>query len=372
MKVTFPHIGSGYIPFNILLRELGVEPVMPPFVSQRTIELGTKYSPEFACFPFKINVGNFIEGMERGADVVLMAGGVGPCRFGFYGEVQREILAEAGYFPEFFVLEAPKTHPRELWEKIKRIFPRHRFRDIARAIYKAWLKGEGIDRFDRLANKIRAIEVNVGAVSSLQDEFYRRLDSVSTTKEIRRVRDEALAELRQIPVKKNVKPLRIILLGELYMVLEQGVNFQLERRLGEMGVEVQRTIYFSDWFKDQLIRSIFDPNWRAVMSATARPYLGHFVGGHGLETIAHAVDGGINNFDGLIQLAPFTCMPEIVAMQVLPTVSHDLQIPYMTLIIDEHSAEAGVMTRIEAFVDLLEHQRNKKNGGKSLEVVSGS
>ena len=126
------------------------------------------------------------------------------------------------------------------------------------------------------------------------------------------------------------------------MVLEPRVNFEIERTLGEMGVEVERTIYFTDWVRDQLLFSIIHPNWNKHLKLMARPYLRNFVGGHGLETVALTVNAGINRYHGVVELAPFTCMPEIIAMQVLPTISRDLAIPILSIIIDEHSAEAGI------------------------------
>ena len=69
------------------------------------------------------------------------------------------------------------------------------------------------------------------------------------------------------------------------------------------------------------------------------------------------VDAGVNRLDGVIQLLPFTCMPEIVAQSITPAVSAAYQLPILTLVIDEHSAEAGMMTRLEAFVDLLQRKR---------------
>ena len=81
------------------------------------------------------------------------------------------------------------------------------------------------------------------------------------------------------------------------------------------------------------------------------------MGGHGLESVAQAVDAGVNRQDGLIHVAPFTCMPEIIAQSVLPRVSRNLDLPVMTLILDEHSAEAGILTRLEAFLDLLSRRR---------------
>ena len=374
LRVTFPHIGNSYIPFRTLLQELGIEPVIPPLISQRTIALGTKMAPEFACFPLKVNLGNFIEAIEIGANAIFMAGGVGPCRFGYYGELQRQILKENGYDLEFLVLEAPKTHPLELWEKIKRYFPRHRLHDMSRALSLAWYKAKALDRFDRLANQIRPRVNQAEAVDLLQESFYNSLDQACLTKDIKRISAEALVELNELPLGLRPKPLRIAILGEIYMVLEPQVNFHIERMLGAMGVEVYRTIYFTDWVRDQLVYSIIKPDWRKQLSLQARPYLNNFVGGHGLETIAHTVESGINRLDGVVQLAPFTCMPEIVAMQVLPTVSREVSIPALSLIIDEHSAEAGIKTRLEAFVDLLAHriQRGKsKAGGRKLEALSG-
>lgn len=360
LKVSFPHIGNSYIPFRVLLAELGLEPVVPPPISPRTVALGTKLAPEFACLPLKINLGNYLEALEHGAELLLMAGGVGPCRFGFYGEVQREILRDAGYQVDFLVLEAPKTHPRELWEKIKRYMPRHKISDLSRALHLAWLKADALDRFDQIANQVRAVEQVAGSVNRLQTRYYHQVDQAALTNEIKRVGQQGLAELRALPVRTG-QPLKIVLVGEIYMVLEPQVNFEIEKVLGSLGVAVERTIYFTDWVREQLVGSIVNPKWREPLFRQAHPYLNNFVGGHGLETVAHTVGAARSGAHGVVQLAPFTCMPEIVAMQALPTVSRELQIPVLSLIIDEHAAAAGIQTRLEAFVDLLAYRRNLKS-----------
>jgi predicted nucleotide-binding protein (sugar kinase/HSP70/actin superfamily) len=48
-----------------------------------------------------------------------------------------------------------------------------------------------------------------------------------------------------------------------------------------------------------------------------------------------------------------------VAKAILPRVSRELGIPILTLFIDEQTGKAGVQTRLEAFVDLLEERRAK-------------
>ena len=67
-----------------------------------------------------------------------------------------------------------------------------------------------------------------------------------------------------------------------------------------------------------------------------------------------------HGFDGVVQLAPFACRPVIVAKSIIPAVSKDYGIPVLTLFIDEQTGKAGVQTRLEAFVDLLEKRREVK------------
>ena len=65
-------------------------------------------------------------------------------------------------------------------------------------------------------------------------------------------------------------------------------------------------------------------------------------------------------FDGVVEVLPFTCEPEITALNILPRVSQDYNIPVISFIYDEQSGKAGMHTRLEAFVDLLVRRREMK------------
>ena len=56
---------------------------------------------------------------------------------------------------------------------------------------------------------------------------------------------------------------------------------------------------------------------------------------------------------GVIQLSSFNCGCDSIVSEIFRAVLKDKGIPYMTLILDEHSAQAGVDTRLEAFVDSI-------------------
>ena len=100
MRIGMPHMGNLYIPFKALFQRLGIDYVIPPVNNQRTLSLGVRYSPEGLCIPFKLTLGNLIEAAELGADTLLMPGGSGICRLGYYARTQEQILYDLGYNSE--------------------------------------------------------------------------------------------------------------------------------------------------------------------------------------------------------------------------------------------------------------------------------
>lgn len=107
MKITFPHMGNVYIAVEAFLRGLGHEPVTPPPSSRRTLELGSFHSPAEVCLPFKIALGTCWREWPKGG------GGahdrrLGPCRLGYYAEIQRLLLQALGREVEFITLEVPR------------------------------------------------------------------------------------------------------------------------------------------------------------------------------------------------------------------------------------------------------------------------
>src|SRR3989339_333027 len=97
IKVSFPHMGTVYVVVATLIRSLGGEVIVPPSTSKKTLSIGTKYSPEAICLPYKLVLGNYIEAIEAGADAVLMIDSPGTCRLGQYSNIARTALTDLGY-----------------------------------------------------------------------------------------------------------------------------------------------------------------------------------------------------------------------------------------------------------------------------------
>lgn len=364
MQVTFPHMGNMYIPLRAILQRLGLEVVVPPPSSKKTLSLGVKHGPEFACLPLKLNLGNFIEAREMGADTVIMAGGCGPCRFGYYAQIEQAILKDIGQDMDFIVLEPPDGHITELLMKIKKIARKRSWWDIFQAVRFGYRKAKAVDDIERACFRLRSREIVSGSTDAAYRKSLALIDHAYTWDELTIAGEKARELIGGVSFDAKRQVIKIGLIGEIYTLLEPFSNQNLERHLGLLGVEVDRSIYLSEWVNNHLLGGLLKGSRKSKdICAAAQPYLRYFVGGHGQETIGSTVLYAGDGFDGVIQLFPFTCMPEIVAESILPDVSSDLGIPSLTLIMDEHSGEAGVLTRLEAFVDLLEQKREQGRAG---------
>jgi predicted nucleotide-binding protein (sugar kinase/HSP70/actin superfamily) len=357
MKVTFPHMGYSTIAFDMLLKDLGHETIMPPRPSKRTLDLGVRYSPEFACIPFKMLTGTYFEVAEQGAEMVLTSGGVGPCRAGYYWVMHQKILDEAGIPLKVMAFEPPLFNIRDFWGKISflRKSGKMKWHPFIHALQVTWEKLKAIDDLEMLSHELRPYEVNRGETTRRLWQALEYVDAANTAAQTASARQEGIDYLQAANLDKSRNPLRVGIIGEIYVVLEAAANHYLQIILGEMGVSTDRSIYLSSYTRNNTII-----NTEEDIREIARPYLDQApIGGHGVNSIGETILYARHGFDGVVQLAPFSCIPEIVAKAILPRVSRELGIPVLTLFIDEQTGKAGVQTRLEAFVDLLEERRVK-------------
>ena len=363
MKVTFPHMGNAWIVIQTLFESLNVEVIVPPINSKRTLQLGARLSPESACLPLKLNLGNYIEAANEGADTIVITGGIGPCRFGYYGEVERQILRDAGYAYDVVTLEPPDGSLLGLAGRIRYLAgSKNSWVKILKALRFAYLKSVALDRVEDLIHVARPRLPDPKETEKLYENAKIRIaqtmtefgvkDTVRWVQESIRERQEGLN-----PSERFGNPLRVGIIGEIYTILDPYTSVGIEEELGRLGVEVDRSIYLSGWVGNHVFQGLA-PGYRSIKSypGHAKPYLPHFVGGHGQETVGAAVKFAQEGVNGIIQIFPLSCMPEIVAASVLPKVQEAYKVPIMTLIVDEHTGHAGMQTRLEAFVDLLERQ----------------
>ena len=94
--ISIPHLGPYYIPIKYIIEKTTkCKVIIPPENNKQTIEIGSKESPDDICMPFKYNLGNYINALNMGANILIQAGG--GCRYGYFAELQEQILKDLDY-----------------------------------------------------------------------------------------------------------------------------------------------------------------------------------------------------------------------------------------------------------------------------------
>lgn len=291
-----------------------------------------------------------------GADTMVMLGAWGPCRFGYYCQMQQEILDEAGCSMDAIILEACAEGFRETLRRVSRLFGGIHAVKLLPALGNLAALAVAVDCTERLYRHTKALEKDRGSADAIYQNFRRTAlitRGLAAMKALVRQTDRILASVPLL----DARPLRIGIVGEIYGTIDPYTNLELESRLCGLGVEVERCVTISDWIVEHMIKKELHLPRDERFAQAAVPYLMTDIGGHTRETLGHTVLHARDGFDGVIQLYPLGCMPEIVAQGILPRISREMDIPILTLIIDEMTGETGYMTRVEAFLDLLYQRR---------------
>lgn len=360
MKIMAPHLGNTYLVAKAVFDMLGIDYIIPEFNSKKSLEIGSRYSPEDMCLPFKLMMGNYIQGIEKGADTIIITGSCGPCRYGEYCELQMSILKKIGHNLNFIVFDKPSDIGiNELLRRISFISSNSTKTTLEKlnALRIGYKVLNLIDKIEAKAHYLAGYEKNKHECKYLLNKC--KIDAVnsSTSEEMLRILNYYNKKLDSIEICKDKTPLKIAIIGEIYTIIEPFSNLYIEDKLMEYGVSTKRRLTPSWWAKNSLM-SVVNLNSIDIRRAS-KEYLPLYIGGHGRECIGEAVMATKEGFDGAIQIFPMGCMPEIVCKAMLPTISKDKNFPILTLVVDEMTGEGGYVTRIEAFLDLLE--RRKQN-----------
>lgn len=367
MKVSFPHMGYSYLAFKWMVEHAGHECIVPPEPSKRTLDLGVRYSPEFACIPFKILMGTYLEAVEMGAEMIITSGSNGPCRAGLYWVMHQYLLEEMGHSVKVVALEPPLCDLKDFIGKIRMIRKTGglSMKQMIWVLQVTWEKVKAIDDIEKRSHEVRPYETQRGDTTRALWQALELVDAADNMKEVEEARQEGLKALEAVPQDSSRNPLKVGIIGEIYVVLEPSANHYIQIMLGEMGVLTDRSIYISGYTKKSTIIDL-----EGDLYTVAQPYLNEApIGGHGVNSIAETILYARHGFDGVVQLAPFSCIPEIVAKSIIPSVSRDHDIPVLTLFIDEQTGKAGVQTRLEAFVDLMERRREANQSKSARRLV---
>lgn len=146
-------------------------------------------------------------------------------------------------------------------------------------------------------------------------------------------------------VKTDSQDLAIGVVGHAYNVYDRHLSMDLVNRLRKAGGRVVTSEMLSPTVIEhelkRLPKRLFWSYEKEVVGAAF-----HFI---------HS-----RTVDGVIFLLSFACGPDSLTQVII---EHEARavggVPTMSLVVDEHSGEAGMATRVEAFVDMLRWQKGR-------------
>ncbi len=306
-----------YFPlWNTFFEELGAEVVVSGNTSKKIIDNGSKTCVDEACLPIKIFYGHVIDIKDK-VDFLFIPR--------FTSVSTREyICPKFGGLPDM-VRNTFKDLPEvidaeiDLWKKgsnpyISAFEVGCYFTDDRRKIREAYRKA--IDAFREYRAKVKE-----GILPD--DILFKKLSLI----------------------KKNDGPrLNIAVIGHSYNIYDDYVNMNMAKKLRNNGVN----IITIDMVDSRIIKE---------KSKTLSKKMFWNYGTRAMGSTLHFLDR--KDIDGIIYLMSFGCgIDSFVGDLVERNVRRKRDLPFIVLTIDEHSGEAGMDTRIEAFIDMI-RWRNK-------------
>lgn len=311
MKIGYPQALLYYKYFPLwdhFLTQLGAEVVLSGPTTKRTVSAGTVCADNELCLPVKVFYGHLHELKDK-VDAIF---------------IPRIVSVEKRAYtcPKFLGLP---DMARAMDEELPPII------DPVIDLQKGWRHYmSNVFELGRQFTDSRAkiYAAYRGGVLALR-EYHHKLLAGSTPIELLEMKE------RQVPERPK---LRIGLAGHPYNIYDRYISMNIIKRLRDLGADVRTA--------DMLPESTIELEAGRLPKKLFWTYEKEVVG-----TVFHWANTGA--VDGIIYVLSFACGPDSLIQVLLEHELRDQAIPMMPLVIDEHSAEAGLITRVEAFIDML-------------------
>ncbi len=293
MKVGIPKglLYYKYHPFlQAFFSELGAEIITSPDTNKEILDEGIKYSVDEACLPVKIFHGH-VSSLKDKCDIIVIPR--------IMQVRKREYICPKFCGLPEMVVNSINDVPETITEPI--------YATSKKKLYN-WAEEAG-----------------------------RKITKDSSR--IRKAFNIALGEQKnyKLGIKDENYKLRVALAGHPYNIYDNFINMNIVQKLNELGVGVITEEHVDDELIDMEAKNLYKrPFW-----TFARNSYGFTV---------HGSREGI--FDGIIYISSFACGIDSVVVELIKDKIGNF--PFMILKVDEHTGEAGLDTRVEAFVDMLE------------------
>lgn len=293
---------------------LGVEVVLSPESNKEIIEEGVRVSDPEACFASKVFLGHLMWLDDKNLDYIFV--------------------------PRF------KTNDKKL-EYCLRFFG---MPDLAKILLKTKILSETFDAINHLPLPPKPLSSSESK-TKIPLYFRRALQEIGKKLKIEKEKvekaiDFAFEEQRKLKKRRKQEfeqqlkseKKKIVLISHPYNLYDSYVNLDTKKKLEKLGAEV---IFIDD-----------APLGHLFSHEDGYPNF-HWEFG---EEIMRKMDGILkykSKISGGIEISSFLCGCDAVLKEFVEKTFKENKIPFLYLIIDENTADAGIQTRLEAFMDTI-------------------
>jgi predicted nucleotide-binding protein (sugar kinase/HSP70/actin superfamily) len=133
--------------------------------------------------------------------------------------------------------------------------------------------------------------------------------------------------------------IKVAIAGHPYNIYDNFVNMNVVKKLNKLGVGAISEEYVNDDDIEKQVKKLFK-----------RPFWTFARNSYGFTTYLSQY----KSVDGIVYISSFACGIDSIVIELIKDRIGNF--PLLVLKIDEHTGEAGLDTRIEAFVDMLERR----------------
>jgi predicted nucleotide-binding protein (sugar kinase/HSP70/actin superfamily) len=135
---------------------------------------------------------------------------------------------------------------------------------------------------------------------------------------------------------------KVLLLGHTYLINDSHINMGILQKIHTMGYSIITT----DMVDERKIRSALQTIPKPSFWTISNEVMG---------SALYSIQERQTDLKGFIHLVSFECGPDSLVGELIERwlKRERRSIPYLRLEIDEHTGEAGLVTRLEAFVDMM-------------------
>ena len=326
MQIGIPRALSYYnfFPFWYgFFSDLGIEIVLSDHTTKQTMTTGSSLVVPETCLPVKVYVGHILNLLDKNVDKIF-------------------VPSLQSILPKIYNCSKIRGLPDLIRNVVKRDFT------LIEATLDKSEKNQGLYEF--LMEIAKYFDITdferVKKASKNAWKVYNNFQVMTRSGvPYKKALKSALENKVIIPENDKMYPINVALIAHGYNLYDERVSMKIFDKLEKLDVKV--------FTAEQLTHEQMNEGLNIIHSKLYWANEYEITG-----AAAHYIQD--KNIDGIITINAFGCGPDSLMLERISRYSRKNKKPILNLSIDEHTGEAGFVTRIEAFVDMLYRKKRSK------------